>query len=288
MNKIIDTKIIYGHIKNNKRENIIKDKTFFNEKVVHKSHNKKKLNNKTISSIIGENNIDIKKIKKHYLNSGKKLILYNNANTSPFNKKVKLLKIQSKVNGIFDINNKMSNINISKIPSGNNKNQIFLKKPIKTESINIDLNSKSNNHQKIFKYYSDKKVQKDLIINNKSILTTRKEDQNEKNYPIKINNSYKTIIVTEKNARSLSKKREEKNTRSLSKKREEKKKLNLIKLNGIKNDEDEEEIKLNNILKSLENQKKSLNLKKNTEYYSEPKKLIDKIRKYIKIKKNMN
>ena len=78
-----------------------------------------------------------------------------------------------------------------------------------------------------------------------------------------------------------------KKTRSLSKKREEKKKLNLIKLNGIKNNEAKEEIKLNNILKSLENQKNSLGLKKNTEYNSEPKKLIDKIRKYIKIKKNV-
>ena len=209
------------------------------------------------------------------MNSGKKLILYNNTNISPFNKKVKLLKIQSKVNSIFDINNK-SNINISKIPSCNNRNQIFLKKPIKTESIIIDLDSKSNNHQKIFKYYSDKKVQKDLFLNNKSILTTRNEDQNGKKYPMQINHGNKTIIVSKKK------------TRSLSKKREEKKKLNLIKINGIKNDEDEEEIKLNNILKSLENQKKSFNLKKNTEYYSEPKKLIDKIRKYIKIKKNPN
>ena len=277
MNKIIDTKIIYGHIKNNKKETLIKDKTFYNENIIHiskiKTHNNKKLNNKSNSSIFGENNIDIKKIKKYYLNSGKKLILKNNTNTSPFSKKVKLLKIKSKANDIFNINNK-TNINLSKIPScNNNRNQIFLKNPIKTESINIDLHSKSNNHQKIFKYYSDKKTQNNLILYNKNNITTRNEDHNEKDYPLKINHSYRTIYVSEKKARSL------------SKKREEKKKLNLIKLNRIKNQEDEEEIKLNNILKSLENQKNILNLKKNIQYYSEPKKLIDKIRKYIKIKK---
>ena len=80
--------------------------------------------------------------------------IFNTNNNSPFNNKVKLLDIQSKQ---FDINNK-SNIDTSKIPLCNIRNQIFLKNPIKTESIIIDLNSNLNNHQKIVKYYSDKKV----------------------------------------------------------------------------------------------------------------------------------
>ena len=210
----------------------------------------------------------------------KKLIINNHTDMSPNNKKIALLKKQLKTSKNFHINNNQNIIN-SNIPSNNNYSRLLTKIPIKTESINIDLSS--NNHKKIFHYFSDKKIKKYIILNNKNIATERDEQNKKYLYKIKndieslesqieINHSFKTLMNTYKKSRSL------------SKRRDEKKKLNMIKLKGLKYD-DYEEIKLKNIIKSLENQKNSLKLKKNKDAYSEPKKLIDRIRKIIKLKK---
>ena len=283
-NRNIDTKIIYKNFIKNKKEDINKDKIYI--KISDIDHNlkqksqKSQLNNKTLSNSICFNNMENKKIKKYYMGNKKKLIIYNHTDVSPNNKKIPLLKKQLKTSKNFHINNNQNIMN-SNIPSNNNYSRLLTKIPIKTESISIDLSS--NNHKKIFHYFSDKKIKKYIILNNKNIATERDEQNKKYLYKIKndveslesqieINHSFKTLMNTNKKSRSL------------SKRRDEKKKLNMIKLKGLKYD-DYEEIKLKNIIKSLENQKNSFKLKKNKDAYSEPKKLIDRIRKIIKLKK---
>lgn len=284
-NKNINTSIIYKNVNKNKKENLKKDKIYI--KISDIDHNLKKkplkshkLNNKTISNSIGAYNMENKKIKKYYLYKKNKSILYNHIDASPNNTKVTLFKKQLKTSKNFHINNKQ-NLNNSNIHSNNNYSRFLTKKAIKTESISIDLSS--INHKKIFHYFSDKKINNYIFLYNKNIVTERDESNKKYLYklknnieniesPIGINHSFKTLINTNKKSRSL------------SKRRNEIKKLNIMKLKCLKYD-DNEEIKLKNIIKSLENQKNSLKLKKNTDAYSEPKKLIDRIRKIIKLKK---
>ena len=152
---------------------------------------------------------------------------------------------------------------------------------MRTQSISIDLSSITHNN--IYNHYSDKKIE-NIFQNNKNILTLRDEEfydkypskYNQRNIdnnenPMEINYSYKTILTTSKKSRSL------------SKRRDEKKKLHMIKLNG-RNNNNSEEIKLKNIIKSLEIHKKNMEFYRVNERNSEPKKLIDRIRKIIKIK----
>ena len=284
INNSINTKL-YKKFQKNKIENIqldrivIKKNDINSPKTMKKFKIKKKLNNKTISCLNGFNNIEEKKSKNYYLNNNnKKKFIYNHTEISPKIQKLKLIKKQYNNNHFIHIINNESNNSNSKVPKNNYYSQ-FSTKGIKTESIVIDLNSIKRKN--IFKYNSDKKIKNSLICN-KNILTLRENDRkkdyllnfqknfNRNGHQLEANYSQETIY-------RLSKK-----SKSLSRKRYEKKK---IKLSCISDEENEQTNKLKNIIQSLENQRCYLKLNKNTERYSEPKKLIDKIRKVIKMKK---
>ena len=215
--------------------------------------------------------------------NNKKVVMYNNADISPFKPKTKSLNKKFKQNNFMDIsdNKSRNSINNNSFSKLNNithyyHHQFLNINGIKTEFIELNL----INSSKSFIYNIKKKIEADLIVNDKNNLTIRQENtprnsinnNNKKNKtPMKINHSYKTVFI-------LSKK-----TRSLSRKRDEKKKLNIIKLNEL-SDEEKPENKMNCLLKSLENEKNFIKSGKNFGLKSEPKKLIDRIRKAIKIK----
>ena len=202
----------------------------------------------------------------------------------------KNFKINSLNKNIIDKKNTKSTKNIhlnssnSKINNASN-NQLTFKR-IKVESVKIDL----MNPPKNFSFISQKKLYSENPINDKNNLTLRGTEipkfickiNNIKRYPelslfnpnddSNLNQSYRTSF-------SINKK-----SRSLSKKREEKKRLKLNNLGNVNEIEDDKK-KLNEILINLYNikvidTKEYIQVKK-----SEPKKLIDKIRKKKKMQK---
>ena len=173
------------------------------------------------------------------------------------------------------------------------------------EILNCDIIIKrmETKNQTIRKCYSEKKIKeykiknyKNETNNNKNNLNNilykyNKEEENEDNkfedpllktIIMPINLLYLKGQLPKANYSQETIYRLSKKSKSLSRKRYEKKK---IKLSCISDEENEQTNKLKNIIQSLENQRCYLKLNKNTERYSEPKKLIDKIRKVIKMKK---
>jgi len=165
------------------------------------------------------------------------------------------------------------------------KQEIIFKR-IKVESIKIDLNVFKPNKNYSFISQEKTTTAENPQINDKINLTLRDTEipklskfNNNKNKNSEMNLFGQTEMSelnrTIKTSLSLYK------SRSLSKKRDEKKRS---KLNNLKDDKNEEKNKenLNNILRCLSN----LNVldKRRFEQKSEPKKLIDKIRKYKKLK----
>jgi hypothetical protein len=149
---------------------------------------------------------------------------------------------------------------------------------IKVESIKIDLNV--INPPKNYSFISQEKTTAadNHILNDKNNLTVRNSEItkfNNKNLELnlavqetsELNRSVKTSFSVNK-------------TRSLSKKRDEKKRSKMNNLEGSNNTE-ENNRKLNNILISLSNIR--INTEKEFIKKSEPKKLIDKIRKFKKL-----
>ena len=216
--------------------------------------------------------------------NNKKIIIYNNADISPFKIKTKSLNKKFKQKNYMNTSdnksrNSISNNSFSRFCSNNitHYNHHFLNiNGIKTEFIELNL----TNNNKSFIYNTKKKMENDLIINEKNNLTLRVEHtpRNTINYtheknktPLKLSHSYKTVFI------------QSKKTRSLSRKRDEKKIKNILKLSEM-SDEEKPENKMNYLLKSLENEKIILKSRKNCGLKSEPKKLIDRIRKVIKIK----
>ena len=190
---------------------------------------------------------------------------------------LKIISILIEKKNIKNISSNSSNSKKNIAP----KNEIIFKR-IKVESIKIDLNLFKP--QKNYSFISQEKTTaENPQINDKINLTLRetefpkfsKFNNYHKNSELNIygqtemsdlNRSIKTSLSIYR-ARSLSKKREEKKRNKL--------RINLEDVN--KNEE-----KLNNILRSLSNLKFSDI--RNCAQKSEPKKLIDKIRKYKKLK----
>ena len=242
-----------------------------------------KMNKKgNINSI--RKDLNQRKIKTKMNLNNKKIIIYNNPDISPFKIKTKSLKKKAKKNNYIDTSenksrNSINNNSFSRLCSNNitHYNHHFLNiNGIKTEFIELNL----TNNNKSFIYNAKKKIENDLIVNDKNNLTLREEHRpmniinhshKKNNTPMKINHSYKTVFI------------QSKKTRSLSRKRDEKKIKNFLKLSEM-SDEEKPENKMDYLLKSLENEKIILKSRKNCGLKSEPKKLIDRIRKVIKIK----
>ena len=275
----------------------------FNNKVTHKKPHKIDNNNinhdkisnikrlKKNKSISGLNmiNMDLKNLKKYSYKIKKNDKLYNKTDISPNNKKIKLLKNNNNKSISYYYNPYNSKKNLSNINKNQHQHQLHnVSKGVKTESINLNL----TNQKIITPYNSEKHIENSFILNDVNSFTLREESRkktyyfklkrkiinyNENNeYPSEIHHSYNTVFY-------LSKK-----SRSLSRKRDEKKKLNLLKSNNVVKNEENEIKKLNNILENLDMQINYSKLKNNKERFSEPKKLIDRIRKVIKIKKGIN
>jgi len=237
-----------------------------------------KMNKKGINSI--RKDLNPRKVNTKMKLNNKKIIICK-SDISPFKVKTKSLNKKFKRNNNYtDISenksrNSINNNSFSKVCSNNitHYNHHFLHiNGIKTEFIELNL----TNNNKSFIYDNKKKIESDLIINDKNNLTLREEhiqrNNNENNKtPMKISHSYKTVFIHSKK------------TRSLSRKRDEMKIKNILKLSEM-SDEEKPENKMSYLLKSLENEKINLKSRKNFGLKSEPKKLIDRIRKVIKIK----
>ena len=289
--KIINKKMYKSKNINLKLNNNSPDKIII--KINNAGHNIVK--NKYLQKKIYKNNtgmisnyVDSKKLKP--IKNKKKYRIHNNTDNSPSSHNEKSSKMNShkkyKINVKNNNNSSSKNSSNSKISYSNN--QIPNIKGVKIESINIDLNllnKKSNNV-----HNSQKKVINYTSLNDKNSLTLREAvipkfstKFNNKNIRMELdlngNNESNDLNHSFKTAFSLNKK-----TRSLSRKRDEKKKMNWFKLNDI-NDEDENEKKLNDILIHISNQKEIKYEYRKNGQKSEPKKLIDKIRKAKKMKK---
>ena len=234
------------------------------------------------------NDIDYKKInisknKKKYTKKNNTYCSTNSQIRKSSNINLKKKYIANKKN---NINSSRKNYSNSKI--NNSNNHISNKKGIKIESINIDLNLTNNNNKNDNSQKKDNK-NNSLIYNNNVIF---RETELPK-YPSKFNHiqGYLELSLncpnksTESNQSFISSYSLIKKTKSLSRKRDEKKRMNLFKFSHIIDEKENEKI-LNDILFNLSSQKKNENKYKNNCQKSEPKKLIDKIRKALKIKKS--
>ena len=233
---------------------------------------------------------DSKKLK--FFKNKKICKIHNNIDNSPTIQNGKSSKINQKKKCIINIkdNNNNSSKNSSNLKISYSNNQISNIKGIKVESINIDLNFVNHNFNILNNSLEKTDKNNDNSLNEKNDLTLRELEipqfltkYNYKHREIELslygpkesaelNHSFKTAF-------SLSKK-----TRSLSKKRDEKKKKRF-KLGNIKGEEENEK-KLNDILLNLSKQRDVGYSFRNTGQRSEPKKLIDKIRKSKKLQKD--
>jgi len=280
--------------KNNKNKNLNLNLNNSPEKIIIKinnigSHNSafknKNLQKKSKNNIVfNSNDSDNKKSKIANLKNKKKNMLHNNTDNSLNHQKKKFTKNSAKRQIINNNNNVSKNSSNSKINYSNN-HPLNLK-GVKVESINIDLNL--INEKKHLCCSSQKIADNDSSLNENNNLKL-KEDEipkiytkfsnvnthlelslNPHNENIDLNHSFKSAFT-------LSKK-----IRSLSKKRYEKKKMSSFKLYD---NEEENEKKLNDILKNLSNIRGVTNEYRKSKIKSEPKKLIDKIRKAKKMQK---
>ena len=174
------------------------------------------------------------------------------------------------------------NLNSSNSKKSNASKQQMTFKRIKVESIKIDLNSINPKKNNSF-ISQEKTTAENPILNDKNNLTLRGTEIPKFS---KINNKYTELNLVGQTDmsdlnRSFKTSFSVNKARSLSKKREEMKRSKLNNLEGV-NDEEENRKKLNNILISLSNI--SHVGSKELVGKSEPKKLIDKIRKFKKMK----
>ena len=308
--------------KNSESEKSINLRINIKEKMNNKisNHQLKQYNNKNNkNNIIDSNNKNIIKSKKSpenlrineyiinnkkrdkNLNKSKKINDTDiNSSSKIFNKK-KIIKSTGNISSknIFDKNNKINtlkkhlidkkgikNICLNSLNSkiNNSTKQDIFPKRIKVESIKIDLNLVKP--PKNYSFISQEKTTAENYnykLNDKNDLTLRITDITKfknKNRFTEINtlgqNEMSELNQSFKTSFSLYK------SRSLSKKREEKKRSKLNNLELLY-DSEENNKKLNNILICLSN----LNSKNEKVYEqkSEPKKLIDRIRKYKKLQK---
>lgn len=246
----------------------------------NKNLQKKSKNNIAFNS---NNDGDIKKSKIVNLKNKKKNMLHNNTDNSLNHQKKKFSKNSTKRQIINNNNNFSKNSSNSKNNYSNN-HPLNLK-GVKVESINIDLNL--INEKKHLCCSSQKNVDTDTSLNEKNNLTLKENEipkiltkfsnanahlelsLNPHNESTDLNHSFKSAFTLNKKIRSL------------SKKRYEKKKLSSFKYY----DDEENERKLNDILKNLSNIKEVTNEYRKNKIKSEPKKLIDKIRKAKKMQK---
>ena len=215
----------------------------------------------------------------------------NNNNNNKINLNKSLKKRNIKNNN--KINKSPDNLVINEKPTANNN--IKEKNLIKTKKIITDINSSSRifNKKKI-KKNTDNNSSKNILEKNMKINTLKKQLIDKINLTLRgteitkyitktgnvelnsvgqndmseLNRSFKTTFSVQ--------------ARSLSKQRDEKKRNKLDNLEEFHNNEDNSK-KLNNILISLSNMRAVNN--KDSVIKSEPKKLIDKIRKYKKLQK---
>ena len=277
------------HNKNNKTD-LNRSLNKRNKKII-------KINKSPDNLIINENNYMKYNMKEKNINKTKKINTDANSNSKLFNKKKiikntdnnssknileKNQKIASLKKNLIDKKNTINiNLNLSNSKIQNiSKHQMTFKR-IKVESIKIDLNLM--NTQKNYSFISQEKTTaENPVINDKNNLTLRGTELQKyvnkngytelnsvsQNELSDLNRSFKTSLSVNK-------------ARSLSKKRDEQKRKKLNNLGLIDNDENSK--KLNNILISLSNVR--VISTKDLEIKSEPKKLIDKIRKFKKLQK---
>ena len=291
--KSINLRININEAANNKKSNyqFIHKK---NKANLNKSLNKRNLksNNKspeikTLNNNIKEKNLNkSKKIINTDVNPSSKLFIKkkikkntdsNSSSKNIFDKKAKISSLKMNLMDKKMTKNIILNSSNSKANNGT-KHQTNFKK-IKVESIKIDLNS--INPQKNYSFISQEKTTADNnFLNDKNNFTVRGTEIkkfNKKNTELnlvgqemsELNRSFKTSFSINK-ARSLSKKRDEK-------------KMSKINNLGNYNNSEENNRKLNNILICLSNIR--IKSEKEFEKKSEPKKLIDKIRKFKKLQK---
>ena len=284
--KITKNKNINLNINNNSPEKIIikinnvRNHNTVKNKIFHKNIHK----NNTGMNL---NDIESRKIKQ--IKYKKKYMFHNNTDNSPYNQKQRSSKICAKKKFIINIknkNNSSKNSSHSKINHSNN--QINNVKGIKVESINIDLNLTNKKSNKA--NTTQKKADTDVSQIDKNSLTLREMEipkylkklnhlQRRMEFSLVGNNESNELNHSFKTAFSLTKK-----TRSLTKKRDARKKMNWFKLYDMF-DEEENQRKLNDILINLSNHKEIGYTFINPGQRSEPKKLIDKIRKAKKMQK---
>lgn len=235
------------------------------------------------------NNRDSKKVK--LLKNKNKCKIHNNTDNTPTSQNRKSTKINSKKKCIIDIKDSNNNLskNSSNLKISYSNNQISTKKSVKVKSINIDLNFVNQNFNKLSDSVEKTDKNNDNSLSEKNNLTIRESEipqfSTKINYihremelslnglkeDTELNHSFKTSLSLTKKSRSLNKKRDEK-------------KKKRFKLSNI-NDEEENERKLNDILLNLSKQKDVGYSFINAGQRSEPKKLIDKIRKSKKLQK---
>ena len=262
------------NIKNNNKINKSPDNLVINEKPTANNNIKEKnliKTKKIITDINSSSRIfNKKKIKKNTDNNSSKNILEKNTKINTLKKQL----IDKKSTKIINLNSSITKINNTSKQQGN------LKK-IKVESIKIDLNvtNPKNNYSFISQ---EKTTAENPVLNDKINLTLRGTEITKyitktgnvelnsvgQNDMSELNRSFKTTFSVQ--------------ARSLSKQRDEKKRNKLDNLEEFNNNEDNSK-KLNNILISLSNMRAVNN--KDSVIKSEPKKLIDKIRKYKKLQK---
>ena len=281
--------------KNNKNKNLNLNLNSSPEKIIIKINNigshstafknknlQKKSKNNIAFNSNNSNDVDIKKSKIANLKNKKKSMLHNNTDNSLNHQKKKFTKNSTKRQMINNNNNVSKNSSNSKTNYQNNYPLNL--KGVKVESINIDLNL--INEKKHLCCSSQKNVDNDSSLHEKNNLTFKENEipkiltkfsnvnthlelsLNPPNESNDLNHSFKTAFTLNKKIRSL------------SKKRYEKKKLSSFKIND---NEEENERKLNDILKNLSNIKEVTNEYRKNKIKSEPKKLIDKIRKAKKM-----
>lgn len=284
--KFYKNKNINLKLNNNSPEKIIiKINNVGNNITKINSHKKIYKNNTGMIS----NDIDSKKIK--LIKNKKKYRFHNNTENSPNSHNEKSSKINSNNKYMINIknNNNSSSKNSSNSKINNSNNQIPNVKGIKIESINIDLNlvnkqtNKEHNSQKKIMNYTSLKDNKNSYTLRETVIPKFSSKFNNKNIRMELDlngtNENNDLNHSFKTSFTLTKK-----TRSLSRKRDEKKKMNWLKLHDI-NEEEENKKKLNDILINLSNQKEIKYEYRKNGQKSEPKKLIDKIRKAKKMQK---
>ena len=287
-------------IKNTESEKNINLKINIKEKMTNKKSNHQYNNNKNknIKSKKSPENVKVneyslinnKKGGKN-LNRPKKMINTDiNSNSKMFNKK-NVIKSTGNIStkNILENNYKINSLKkhiIDKkgIKNNNATKQDIISKRMKVESIKIDLNLVKS--PKNYSFISQEKTTaENYKLNEKNNLTLRVTDTTK----FKNNNRFSELNTAGQNEMSelnqsfrTSFSLYKYKSRSLSKKREERKRSKLHNLD-LQYDSEENNKKLNNILISLSN----LNSKNEKKYEqkSEPKRLIDRIRKYKKLQK---